>query len=256
MNASIHLRTTALQGVPGASAVVRGKVAAGSVAPGAASLALPRGKGRRGRRGTCCRRRSRLRASRPRRSPRRAPSASWGLRFHASSAARAPASATWSMSATRSGAPAPRPPWSTRCIRPRSRALRVTAAAAPGIGCCCAGLCNEQMLLASSTTEGQSGGDVRNSAAPIEQPGRSHHARTAGDGHLLRRGRRRHCHHGAARRRRGERRSGARGVPQKTTIRSSGKSAGMRSACAAPRASGYQAHRRRCERADPAGKLR
>ena len=39
MNASIHLRTTALQGVPGASAVVRGKVAAGSVAPGAASLA-------------------------------------------------------------------------------------------------------------------------------------------------------------------------------------------------------------------------
>jgi acyl-CoA dehydrogenase len=30
-------------------------------------------------------------------------------------------------------------------------------------------LCNEQMLLASSTTEGQSGGDVRNSAAPIER---------------------------------------------------------------------------------------
>ena len=39
MNASIHLRTNALQGVPGASAVVRGKVAAGSVAPAAASLA-------------------------------------------------------------------------------------------------------------------------------------------------------------------------------------------------------------------------
>jgi len=30
-------------------------------------------------------------------------------------------------------------------------------------------LCNEQMLLASSTTEGKSGGDVRNSTAPIEQ---------------------------------------------------------------------------------------
>jgi acyl-CoA dehydrogenase len=30
-------------------------------------------------------------------------------------------------------------------------------------------LCNEQMLLASSTTEGQGGGDVRNSAAPIER---------------------------------------------------------------------------------------
>ncbi len=30
-------------------------------------------------------------------------------------------------------------------------------------------LCNEQMLLASSTTEGQAGGDVRNSAAPIER---------------------------------------------------------------------------------------
>jgi acyl-CoA dehydrogenase len=30
-------------------------------------------------------------------------------------------------------------------------------------------LCNEQMLLASSTTEGQSGGDVRNSAAPVER---------------------------------------------------------------------------------------
>jgi acyl-CoA dehydrogenase len=32
-------------------------------------------------------------------------------------------------------------------------------------------LCNEQMLLASSTTEGQSGGDVRNSAAPIVRQG-------------------------------------------------------------------------------------
>jgi len=30
-------------------------------------------------------------------------------------------------------------------------------------------LCNEQMLLASSTTEGDRGGDVRNSAAPIER---------------------------------------------------------------------------------------
>jgi len=32
-------------------------------------------------------------------------------------------------------------------------------------------LCNEQLLFASSTTEGQSGGDVRNSAAPIERDG-------------------------------------------------------------------------------------
>ena len=32
-------------------------------------------------------------------------------------------------------------------------------------------LCNEQMLLASSTTEGQAGGDVRNSAAPIMRQG-------------------------------------------------------------------------------------
>ncbi len=32
-------------------------------------------------------------------------------------------------------------------------------------------LCNEQMLLASSTTEGQNGGDVRNSAAPIKRDG-------------------------------------------------------------------------------------
>jgi len=30
-------------------------------------------------------------------------------------------------------------------------------------------LCNEQILLASSTTEGKAGGDVRNSAAPIER---------------------------------------------------------------------------------------
>jgi acyl-CoA dehydrogenase len=36
-------------------------------------------------------------------------------------------------------------------------------------------LCTEQMLLASSTTEGQGGGDVRNSAAPIER----HDARIA-----------------------------------------------------------------------------
>lgn len=32
-------------------------------------------------------------------------------------------------------------------------------------------LCNEQLLLASSTTEGKAGGDVRNSAAPIERRG-------------------------------------------------------------------------------------
>jgi acyl-CoA dehydrogenase len=32
-------------------------------------------------------------------------------------------------------------------------------------------LCNEQLLLASSTTEGQAGGDLRNSAAPIERSG-------------------------------------------------------------------------------------
>jgi acyl-CoA dehydrogenase len=32
-------------------------------------------------------------------------------------------------------------------------------------------LCNEQLLLASSTTEGQGGGDVRNSAAPITRTG-------------------------------------------------------------------------------------
>jgi acyl-CoA dehydrogenase len=32
-------------------------------------------------------------------------------------------------------------------------------------------LCNEQLLLASSTTEGQGGGDVRNSAAPIARNG-------------------------------------------------------------------------------------
>jgi acyl-CoA dehydrogenase len=32
-------------------------------------------------------------------------------------------------------------------------------------------LCNEQMLLASSTTEGQSGGDIRNSSAPIMRDG-------------------------------------------------------------------------------------
>jgi len=33
-------------------------------------------------------------------------------------------------------------------------------------------LCGEQMLLASSTTEGERGGDIRNSVAPIEQHGR------------------------------------------------------------------------------------
>jgi acyl-CoA dehydrogenase len=32
-------------------------------------------------------------------------------------------------------------------------------------------LCNEQLLLASSTTEGQGGGDIRNSAAPITRNG-------------------------------------------------------------------------------------
>ena len=37
-------------------------------------------------------------------------------------------------------------------------------------------LCAEQLLLASSTTEGQAGGDVRSSEAAIETPGRPHHA--------------------------------------------------------------------------------
>ena len=39
VNASINLRTAALQGVPGGAAAVRGKLAAGAVAPGAPSLA-------------------------------------------------------------------------------------------------------------------------------------------------------------------------------------------------------------------------
>ncbi len=58
-------------------------------------------------------------------------------------------------------------------------------------------LCAEQLLLASSTTEGQAGGDVRNSAAAVEGE-RADHARTAGDGHLLRRSGRRHRDHRAA----------------------------------------------------------
>ena len=116
-------------------------------------------------------------------------------------------------------------------------------------------LAAEQLLLASSTTEGQSGGDVRNSAAPIERNGAAHQARASGDGHFLRQGRRRHRHHGAAHRRRAELRSGARCVSQGRLHARSGFRLGcFRHARHLQR--GLQARRFGCERADPAGRLR
>ena len=60
-------------------------------------------------------------------------------------------------------------------------------------------ICGEQMLLASSTTEGDRGGDIRNSAAAVERHELAYHARAERDGDLLRRSGRRHCHDGAAR---------------------------------------------------------
>ena len=53
------------------------------------------------------------------------------------------------------------------CTRPRSLAWCATAAAAQHQRLL-RRLCAEQLLLASSTTEGRAGGDVRNSSAPIE----------------------------------------------------------------------------------------
>ena len=58
-------------------------------------------------------------------------------------------------------------------------------------------LCGEQILLASSTTEGRSGGDVRSQFGADRVARLAHCAGTAGDSHLLRRSGRWHPHHRA-----------------------------------------------------------
>ena len=72
----------------------------------------------------------------------------------------------------------------------------------------------EQLLLASSTTEGQAGGNVRASEAADGARRRAGHPGTQGDGHLLRRRGRRHRDHGAARERCGRLGPGAAGAAE------------------------------------------
>ena len=167
MNASIHLRTT-LQGVPGASAVVRGKVAAGSVAPGAASLAS---------------RAEKVAAV----AAEHAVAVDRDSRFPAEAMAAARAERRMGIAVPRElgGEGAGIGDVLDVCYvlgRACAATAMVYAMHQTKVACLARHgsgsawhrlllrrLCNDQMLLASSTTEGQSGGDVRNSAAPIER---------------------------------------------------------------------------------------
>ena len=91
----------------------------------------------------------------------------------------------------------------------------------------------EQLLLASSTTEGQAGGNVRVQRGRGRARGRSGHARAQGDRHFLCRRCGRHRHHGAPRGRCGGIGPGAAGAAEEATTRSNGCRPGTPSACAA-----------------------
>jgi acyl-CoA dehydrogenase len=96
-------------------------------------------------------------------------------------------------------------------------------------------IASEQLLLASSTTEGNRGGDLRNSAAPIKtHEGRIKLERMATSSPTARPPMALSPRRGARLTRRAAIRCSW--CSSKTTRRSSAKSAGMRSACAAPRA--------------------
>ena len=114
-------------------------------------------------------------------------------------------------------------------------------------------LCAEQLLLASSTTEGQSRRRCPLQRGADRASRRAHHARAQRDGHFLRRGT-----PTASSRRRGAprtRRAPTRFLScfSRPITRSSRSRAGTRSACAAPAAPASGSRRRR-ERADPAGR--
>jgi acyl-CoA dehydrogenase len=168
VNASIHLRTTALQGVSGASAAVRGKVAPGNMAREVASLAS---------------RAEKVAAI----AAEHAAAVDRDSRFPAEAIAAARAECLMGIAVPRElggeGAgigdvvdvcyTLGRACAATAMVYAMHQ-TKVACIARHGSGSAwhrmlLRRLCKEQMLLASSTTEGQSGGDVRNSAAPIER---------------------------------------------------------------------------------------
>jgi acyl-CoA dehydrogenase len=168
VSASIHLRTTALQGVSGASAAVRGKVAAGNITPGRASLAS---------------RAEEVAAI----AAEHAAAVDRDSRFPAEAIAAARAGRLMGIAVPRElgGEGASIGDVIDVCYtlgRACAATAMVYAMHQTKVACIVRHgsgsawhrlllrrLCKEQMLLASSTTEGQSGGDVRNSAAPIER---------------------------------------------------------------------------------------
>jgi acyl-CoA dehydrogenase len=168
VTASIHLRTTALQGVSGASAAVRGKVAPGDIAPGVASLAS---------------RAEKVAAI----AVEHAAAVDRDSRFPAEAIAAARAERLMGIAVPRDlgGEGASIGDVVDVCYtlgRACAATAMVYAMHQTKVACIARHgsgsawhrmllrrLCKEQMLLASSTTEGQSGGDVRNSAAPIER---------------------------------------------------------------------------------------
>jgi acyl-CoA dehydrogenase len=168
VSASIHLRTAALQGVSGASAAVRGKVAAGNITPGRASLAS---------------RAEEVAAI----AAKHAAAVDRDSRFPAEAIAAARAGRLMGIAVPRElgGEGAGIGDVVDVCYtlgRACAATAMVYAMHQTKVACIVRHgsgsawhrlllrrLCKEQMLLASSTTEGQSGGDVRNSAASIER---------------------------------------------------------------------------------------
>jgi len=167
VNASIHLRTT-LQGVPGASAVVRGKVAAGSVAPGAASLAS------RAEKVAAVAAEHAVAVDRDSRFPAEAMAAARAERRMGIAVPRELGGEGAGIGYGRDVRYVLGRACAATAVVYAMHQTKVACLARHGSGSAwhrllLRRLCNDQMLLASSTTEGQSGGDVRNSAAPIER---------------------------------------------------------------------------------------
>ena len=116
-------------------------------------------------------------------------------------------------------------------------------------------LCAEQLLLASSTTEGQSRRRCSQQLGADRVARFAHHARAPGDGHLLRRGRRRHRHHRAAFSGSGKLGPGSRRLPQRRLRAQAAERLGrVRHARHLQRR--FHARRLGFRRADPAGELR
>jgi acyl-CoA dehydrogenase len=168
VTASIHLRTTALQGVSGVSAAVRGKVAPGDMAPGVASLAS------RAEKVAAIAAEHAAAVDRDSRFPAEAIAAARAERLMGIAVPRELGGEGASIGDVVDVCYTLGRACAATAMVYAMHQTKVACIARHGSGSAwhrmlLRRLCKEQMLLASSTTEGQSGGDVRNSAAPIER---------------------------------------------------------------------------------------